>query len=220
MKNLKNMKNLLITDLPTQESTNLLTQEELARFKEMTQKEHWKVDCVLRGKIYVLDDNMIIQGNRFTSTALLFFDAQMLVINDKVVLKNGDKKYLYIESYRFVDDLAETPTSKTYKVKIKTYHFEDMLHPDNIETIEQLQEMNKDLLVDASRLPDETDSVKIKVKTWSYISHSGYDRDNDFATWKHIDYSSEYGLKIENIQEIELFELLGYERKKRCKKLR
>jgi hypothetical protein len=214
---MKNVKNLLITDLPTQEE---LTQEELEIFREMAQKKPWEVDCALRGKIYVIDNNMIIQGNRHTSTALLFFNAQMLIINDKIVLKNGDKKYLYIESYRFTDDLSETPTSKTYKVKIKTYHFEDMLHPDTIESLEQLQELNKDLLVDASRLPDEIGDIKIKVKVWSYISHSGYDCDNDFASWKCIDYGSEYGLKLEDIYEVELFKLLGHERKRKCKSLR
>jgi hypothetical protein len=201
---------------------NLLTPEELKKFEEMASKKTWEVPCVLRGKFYILNEDMIIQGDRYTSSALLFENAQLLTINNKTVIKDGNRRYLYIEGYRFTEDVAESTYSKTYRIKIKTYHFQDALHPENVKSIEELEKYGREgIIADITdKIPEDIQDVKIQVKTWAYISHVGYDCDNDFSSWKCIDYSETYKLELIDTQEVELFKLLGYERKRKCKNLR
>ncbi|MBX0311573.1 MAG: hypothetical protein JHC31_07305 [Sulfurihydrogenibium sp.] len=218
---------------------NLLTPEELKKLEWMTSDKIWQAgkteeektlfNCILRGKFYVMDpDSIVIWGDRYTSTALMFENAQALNIHNKTVLRPGNNRYLYIEAYRFVDDLSDPKedayyflsSSKTYKIKIRTYHYGDLLHPENVESIEHLQELNKDIFVDvAGRLPEDIAGVKIKVKVWSYMSWVGYS-DNNFCSWKNCDWSEEYGLKLEDEYQVELERLLGYNRKRKCRNLR
>lgn len=217
---------------------NLLTPEELEKLKWMTSDKIWQADktpeekimfkCILRGKFFVLDPDMVIWGDRYTSASLLFEDAQALTVYNKTVLIPGNNRYLYIEAYRFVDDLSDPKedtyyfpsSSKTYKIKIRTYHYEYLLHPENIESIQQLQDLNKDLFVDVTgRLPEDISNVKIKVKVWSYLLHVGYS-DNNFCSWKNCDWSEEYGLKLEDEYQVELKLLVGYNRKRKCRNLR
>jgi|GEM_PF-5650100 len=218
---------------------NLLTQEELKKYLWMTSEKIWEADktpeerimfkCILRRKFYVMNPDLVIWGNKSTSASLIFEDAQAIDMgNGKIVLRTGSRRYLYIESYRFTDDLSDPKedtyyfpsTSKKYKIKIKTYHYEDLLHPDKIESIQQLKELNKDLFVDVTgRLPEDINKVKIKVKVWSYISRVGFGNSN-FCSWKNCDWSEEYGLKLEDEYYEELEKLLAYEGKRKCINLR
>jgi hypothetical protein len=217
---------------------NLLTPEELEKFKWMTSDKIWQADktseervmfdCILRRKFYVMDPDMVIWGDRYFSDALLFENAQAIDVHGKTILRPGNNRYLYIKAYRFTDDLSDPkediyyfPTnSKTYLIKIKTYHYEDLLHPDKIESIQQLQELNKDLFVDVTgRLPEDITDVKITVKVWSYLSHVGYS-DSDFCSWKNCDWSEEYELKLIDEHKVELVKLFGYSKKRKCRNLR
>jgi hypothetical protein len=186
-----------------------LTLEELKKLEEMSSKKTWEVPCVLRGKFFVLNEDMIIQGST-TSSALLFENAQLLTVNNKTVIKDGNRRYLYIEGYIFNEDVAEGTSWKTYRVKIKTYHFQDVLHPENVESIDELNKYGrKGIIADVTdKIPEDIQDVKIQVKTWTYISHVG------------IDYSETYKLELIDTQQVELFKLLGYERKRKCKNLR
>lgn len=191
----------------------------------MTKEERKIKECLLRGKIFLLSEEIIIYGSKYSSKALIFENAEIFPVkvpSDQKILTSGNKKFLYITASKDSkeidpkkESLYSSPNSKYYEVRLTTYHYKDKLHPESKEEIEKMIDsglITESLLIDITDIPnDKINDIKIKIKEWKYKSISHYSHNEN-------DFSSIWDLELIEEKEVHLNDLIG-NKKMTCKEL-
>jgi hypothetical protein len=195
------------------------------RFRSKTEEEKKISRCVLRGNIFLLNEDIIIHGDKYSTKAIIFENAEIFPVNtppNQKILTSGNRKFLYITTSKDSkeidpkkESLYSSPNSKYYENYLTTYHYKDKLYPDpkDNETMMNIIDSGKmedNLLIDIT--DEEIENIKIKVKKWKYKSESY------FSIESKKDFSNIWDLELIEEKEVYLKELIG-NKKTTCKEL-